>query len=111
MHTHTLANIQEMPPPYPMSQHAPTSSDVKKEEAGYPQQAAACYPTGLGPTQSGFPQQGYPAQVAYNPQQGYPPQSYPQVSVKSMHAYAKLIAVHGHCMGCIFTTISDSMLS
>ena len=83
MHTCTLANIQEMLPPYPVSQPISTSSDVKRDEAGYPPQVAG-YPTGPGPTQS-FPQQGYPAQVVYPPQQGYPLQPYPQVSEKFNH--------------------------
>ena len=79
--TCTLANIQEMPPPYHAYAGQPISTpiDVKKDEAGYPPQVAG-YPTGLGPTQN-FSQQGYPShQVAYSPQQGYPLQPYPQVS-------------------------------
>ena len=67
---HTLANIQEMPPPYLVSQ--PSVSDVNKAAetvavAGNLPQVVACYPT---------PQQGHPAQVAV----AYNPQSYPQVS-------------------------------
>ena len=75
IHAHiNLANNQEILPPYRVGQPISTSdsSDIKKDEAGYPPQV-----TGLGPTQN-FLQQGYyPA-----PQQGYPLQPYPQVSKK-----------------------------
>ena len=58
------------PPPYHVGQPSSTSSDVKEDEAGYPQQVAG-YLTGTGPIQSLPQQQGYPAQVAYNYQWGY----------------------------------------
>jgi hypothetical protein len=74
-----IANIQELPHPYQVGQAISTPSDVKKDEADYPQQAAG-YPDLTGPVpMQNLPQQGYLAHVAYNPR-GYSLQPYFQVS-------------------------------